>query len=120
MPTPGTSDPGSADPTLRGHQTDTESLATDPSLGAPDRNFLQNEEAGSDGEPGAGTLGGTDEHYNAEMQTPDAEPADVDSVGDYPAEAPSTEAPVEDVLSGATGSDRESFSSEPGQEASGS
>lgn len=113
MPASDTSDPGSADPTLRGQQTDAQALAADPSLRVPDKTFLQDEDAGSDGEPGAGAMGGTDDQYHAEMDTPDAAPAHGDPAEEYPLEAPSTDAPLNESNAGPTRPNRESFSSQP-------
>lgn len=70
--------PGSPDPTFRGSENDQMALAGDESLGAPDKNFFENENAGSDGEPGAGRLGGVDEQFREELERsgPSEEPPD--------------------------------------------
>ncbi|PYI65235.1 hypothetical protein CVV68_19190 [Arthrobacter livingstonensis] len=119
MPTTAATNPGSADPTLRGQQTDAEALKSDQSLGAHDRNFLDNEDAGSDGEPGAGSLGGTDEQFRDEKDMADPSFAHVDPADETPSEAPSTDAPLDDDNAGPTRPDRESFSSESDEDASG-
>ncbi len=117
LPTDVSSNPGSPDPTLRGQESDQRALSDDESLGAPDRNFFQDEEAGSDGEPGAGRLGGTDDQLREEQarsndgQSPTDERSDVD--------LPSTEAPLDEGNAGPTREQRESFSSEPGDDAAG-
>ncbi len=61
MPADADTNPGSPDPTLGGQERDEQSLGEDESLGAPVRDFFENEEAGSNGEPGAGRLGGIED-----------------------------------------------------------
>ena len=112
--------PGSPDPTLRGKESDELSLGDDESLGAPDRNFFENEEAGSDGEPGAGRLGGTDDHFREELAHTDGDAVDEDPSEPTPLEAPSTDAPLNEGNSGPTRTERESFSSESDADAAGS
>ncbi|MHA7305217.1 hypothetical protein ACX80E_08220 [Arthrobacter sp. TMN-49] len=73
MPEGAATNPGSPDPTLRGQESDEQSLDDDASLGAPDRNFFENEDSGSDGEPGAGRLGGTDDQLREELSRSDAD-----------------------------------------------
>lgn len=111
--------PGSADPTLRGQQTDAEALDADPSLGLPEPNFLDSEESGSDGEPGAGRLGGTDDQFRDEIDMADPAAARVEPSDETPWEAPSTDAPLDEDNAGPTRPEREAFSSEPAEEASG-
>lgn len=118
LPADVSTNPGSPDPTLRGQESDERALSDDESLGAPDKNFFQDEEAGSDGEPGAGRLGGTDDQLREEQarsnddETPtDDERPDVD--------LPSTEAPLDEGNAGPTREQRESFSSEPRDDAAG-
>ncbi|RAN76755.1 hypothetical protein B5P43_22335 [Bacillus sp. SRB_336] len=110
VPPAAATNPGSADPTLRGQQTDAEALTSDPSLGLPEPNSLDNEEDGSDGEPGAGRLGGTDEQFRDEMDASDPAAARVDPADETPLEAPSTDAPLDEGNAGPTRSDREAFS----------
>lgn len=119
MPPADSNNPGSPDPTLRGQQTDAEALDADASLGVPDTNFLREEDAGSDGEPGAGALGGTEDQLHAEMEGSDAGAARVDPADESPLEAPSTDAPVEETNAGSKNPERESFSSETDDDASG-
>lgn len=119
MPPADSNNPGSPDPTLRGQETDAEALDADASLGVPDKNFLQDEEAGSDGEPGAGALGGTEDQLHAEMDESDADAARVDPADESPLEAPSTDAPLDEGNAGPPQSGRESFSSESDDDASG-
>lgn len=116
--TPGdaATNPGSADPTLRGPESDERALADDPSLGAPDRSFFEDEDAGSDGEPGAGRLGGTDDQHREELARSDADAARVDPDDESPLEAPSTDAPLDEGNAGPTSTDRESWSSEPSED----
>ncbi|AIX99924.1 hypothetical protein ART_0326 [Arthrobacter sp. PAMC 25486] len=118
IPEGAATNPGSPDPTL-GQEDDEAALNDDKSLGAPDRNFFENEDAGSDGEPGAGRLGGTDDQLREELSRSDAEAAPVGPADATPHEAPSTEAPLEEGNSGPTRSERESFSSESDEDASG-
>ncbi|WP_287930105.1 hypothetical protein [Arthrobacter sp.] len=119
IPPTAATNPGSADPALRGQQTVAEALTSDPSLGLPEPNFLDNEEDGSDGEPGAGRLGGTDEQFRDEMDASDPAAARVDPADETPLEAPSTDAPLDEGNAGPTRQDRESFSSEPSGDAAG-
>lgn len=119
MPEGAATNPGSPDPTLRGQESDEEALNDDKSLGAPDRSFFENEDAGSDGEPGAGRLGGTDDQLREELSRSDADAARVDPADETQREAPSTEAPLEEGNAGPTSSERESFSSESDDDASG-
>lgn len=111
---------GSADPTLRGQENDELVLGDDESLSAPDRNFFGNEEAGSDGELGAGRLGGTDDQFREELARVDDNPVNEDSGEPTPLDAPSTDAPLNADNSGPTRTERESFSSESETDASGS
>lgn len=120
MPQDADTNPGSPDPTLHGEDSDEQSVADDESLGAPDRNFFENEDASSDGEPGAGRLGGTDDQLREELSRSEAESARVDPADETPLEAPSTEAPLDEGNAGPTRTERESFSSESDDEASGS
>ncbi|SEE30825.1 hypothetical protein SAMN04489740_1093 [Arthrobacter alpinus] len=120
MPEGSATNPGSPDPTLRGQESDELSLGDDESLGAPDRNFFENEDAGSDGEPGAGRLGGTDDQYREEPARTDDEAVDEDPSEPTPLEAPSTDAPLDEGNSGPTRTERESFSSESDEDAAGS
>ena len=119
LPEGAATNPGSPDPTLRGQESDEDALDGDKSLGAPDRNFFQNEDAGSDGEPGAGRLGGADDQFREELTPPDADAAHPEGSGESPLEAPSTDAPLNEDTAGPTRSDRESFSSESDDDASG-
>ncbi len=116
MPGDAATNPGSPDPTLRGQESDERALIDDPSLGAPDRNFFEDEDAGSDGEPGAGRLGGTDDQLREELDRSDADAARVDPADETPLEAPSTDAPLDEGNAGPTSADRESFSSEPSED----
>ncbi|WP_062009011.1 hypothetical protein [Arthrobacter alpinus] len=110
--------PGPADPRVDGQQTDEQALDADRGLGMPEPNFADNEDAGSDGELGAGRLGGTDEQFRDEMaMAPDA--ARSEAGEDTPIEAPSTEAPLKEDNAGPTRAGRESFSSETDEDASG-
>ncbi|PYI38650.1 hypothetical protein CVS30_08785 [Arthrobacter psychrolactophilus] len=120
MPEGSVTNPGSSDPTLRGQESDELSLRGDESLGAPDRNFFENEDAGSDGEPGAGRLGGTDDQYREELARADDEAVGENPIEPTPLEAPSTDAPLDEGNSGPTRTERESFSSEPDADAAGS
>lgn len=81
MPEGADTNPGSPDPTLQGQDSDAQSLTNDKSLGVPEKNFFDNEDASSDGEPGAGRLGGTDEQFRDELATVDA---DEDASDDTP------------------------------------
>ncbi|POH57267.1 hypothetical protein [Arthrobacter glacialis] len=76
MPDDAATNPGSPDPTLRGQESDQQALGDDKSLGAPDRSFFQDEDAGSDGEPGAGPLGGTDDQHREELARADTNASD--------------------------------------------
>ncbi|ALE06226.1 hypothetical protein AL755_13400 [Arthrobacter sp. ERGS1:01] len=118
---PGSADtnPGSPDPTLRDQESDVESLTSDGSLGAPEKNFFDDEDAGSDGEPEAGRFGGADEQFRDELATADALGARVDPSDESPIEAPSTDAPLDDGNTEPARNDRESFSSESDADASG-
>lgn len=116
IPWDAATNPGSPDPTLRGQESDEQALTDDPSLGAPDRNFFEDEDAGSDGEPGAGRLGGTDDQLREELERSDADAARVDRADETPLEAPSTDAPLEEGKAGPTRAERESFSSEAGED----
>lgn len=86
LPAGNTANPGSPDPTILGQQTDAEALVADPSIGAPDPSFFQDEDSGSDGEPDAGPLGGTQDQFHAEMDRSDAEAARVDPADESPRE----------------------------------
>jgi hypothetical protein len=119
MPADAATNPGSPDPTLRGQESDEEALDDDKSLGAPSRNFFEDEDAGSDGEPGAGRFGGTDDQLREELSTADPDAARVDPADETPLEAPSTDAPLDEGNAGPTSADRESFSSESDAEAAG-
>lgn len=119
MPEGAVTNPGSPDPTLRGQESDEGALEGDKSLGAPDRNFFQNEDAGSDGEPGAGRLGGTDDQFREELTPPDADATQTEGANETPLEAPSTDAPLNEENASPTSSKRESFSSESHDDASG-
>lgn len=119
VPAGAATNPGSPDPTLLGQETDEEALDDDKSLGTPDRSFFENEDDGSDGEPGAGRLGGTDDQLREEFSRSDANAARVDPADETPREAPSTDAPLEESNSGPTSPERESFSSESDEDASG-
>lgn len=116
MPGDSATNPGSSDPTLRGQESDERALTDDQSLGAPDRSFFQDEDAGSDGESGAGLLGGTDDQLREELDRSDADAARVDPADETPLEAPSTDAALDEGNSGPTSTDRESFSSEPSED----
>lgn len=124
MPDDAATNPGSADPTLRGQESDEQALNNDKSLGAPDRNFFKAEDAGSDGEPGAGRFGGTEDQLREEISRSGADSgADADSAepdAEAPMVVPSTDAPLNEGNAGPTSSSRESFSSEPSEAASGS
>lgn len=111
--------PGSSDPLLRGQQTDEQALDADPGLGMPEPNFAHNEDAGSDGEPGAGRLGGTDDQLRDEMTMADSDAARIDGTDEAPLEAPSTDAPLDENNAGSDRSERESFSSESEEDAGG-
>lgn len=119
MPADSSTNPGSPDPTLRGQESDAQALDHDESLGAPDRNFFQDEDAGSDGEPGAGRLGGTDEQFLEELDRSEVGAAHIDPADETPLETPSTEIPLTETNSGPTRTDRESFSSETEDDAAG-
>lgn len=119
MPEGADTNPGSPDPTLRGQESDAQSLTSDESLGAPEKNFFDDEDAGSDGEPGAGRLGGTDEQFRDELATADAGAANVDPSDEAPLDLPSTEAPLDEGNAGPTRDGRESFSSESDADAAG-
>lgn len=76
--------PGSPDPTLRGQESDEMALDDDASLGAPDKSFFQDEDAGSDGEPGAGRFGGVDQQFREELERsgPPEETLNPENAGD--------------------------------------
>lgn len=120
MPESAATNPGSPDPTLRGQESDEDALDDDKTLGAPERNFFETEDAGSDGEPGAGRFGGTDDQLREELTLSDPDAARLDPDDETPLEAPSTDAPLDEGNAGPTSPRRESFSSEPGEDASGS
>lgn len=80
LPSDAATNPGSPDPTVRGQMTDREALEADQSLGAPEPNFFDNEDAGSDGEPGAGRFGGTDVQYLDELAAPDPQVHEVEDI----------------------------------------
>lgn len=121
VPDDAATNPGSPDPTLAGDDSDTAALGDDPSLGAPDRNFFEEEDSGSDGEPGAGRFGGTEEQLHEELASVD--PADASSGSDAPGgdsiplEAPSTDAPLSEGNTSA--SEQGPFSSESDADAAG-
>ena len=121
VPDDAATNPGSPDPTLAGDESDEAALRDDKSLGAPDRGFFQDEESGSDGEPGAGRLGGTDEQLHEELSSarPDGATDDPGTAEDAstPAGAPSSEAPISEENTSA--SERAPFSSESDADASG-
>lgn len=73
--------PGSPDPTLHGLESDELSLLDDESLGAPGRNFFENEDVSSDGEPGAGRLGGVDEQFRQELDLTEPRPEPQEAEG---------------------------------------
>ncbi|MFC8302727.1 hypothetical protein ACFUCV_03480 [Specibacter sp. NPDC057265] len=119
VPDDAATNPGSPDPTLAGDESDAAALGDDPSLGAPDKNFFQNEDSGSDGEPGAGRFGGTDDQFNEELSSVDPGDENLDA-GDgspVPTEAPSTDAPLSE--GNTSDSERGPFSSESDADASG-
>lgn len=114
---------GSPDPTLNGDDSDEVVLQTGAGLGT-DPNFFQDEDAGSDGEPGAGRYGGTDDQLQEELDrsNDDAASTDADSERSddtLPPEMPSTEAPLTEGTAGPTSQQRESFSSESDADAAG-
>lgn len=117
MPADAATNPGSPDPTIDGQETDQEALSSDTSLGAPEQNFFEAEDAGSDGEPGAGRFGGTDDQLNEELASSDADAARLDPRDESPAELPSADAPMDDGNSESASNQRESFSSEPTENA---
>lgn len=119
VPQDAATNPGSPDPTLLGQESDEEALQDDKSLGAPERNFFEAEEAGSDGEPGAGRFGGTDDQLHEELTRSDAAAARVDPEDETPLEAPSTETPLNERSAEQANPERESFSSESDEDASG-
>lgn len=119
MPDDAATNPGSPDPTLRGQETDEEALSDDVSLGAPDKSFFEDEEAGSDGEPGAGRLGGTDDQYREELDRSEGSAARIDPEDESFLDLPSEDAPLNDGNTEPTRWDRESFSSEPEADADG-
>lgn len=111
--------PGSPDPTSGGEENDAQSLSSDEGLGVPEKNFLDTEDASSDGKPGAPRLGGTDEQLRDELATPDSGPDGEGRGDETPLEVPSTEAPLNEGNAGPTSGQRESFSSETDADASG-
>lgn len=119
MPPGAATNPGSPDPTLRGQQTDREALGEDQSLGAPDASFFEQEDAGSDGEPGAGRLGGTDEQSREELAMAGPQATPVGTTEQAAWEAPSTDAPLDKDNTGPVNGDREFFSSESDDDAAG-
>lgn len=119
MPEGASTNPGSPDPTLRGQESDEQSLGDDKTLGAPDRNFFENEDAGSDGEPGAGRLGGTDDQLREELARAGADASDEPKDDEAGPELPSADAPLTDDNAGPTRAERESFSSESDADAAG-
>ncbi|MHA7175978.1 hypothetical protein ACX80D_04930 [Arthrobacter sp. Sr24] len=119
MPDNAATNPGSPDPTLQGQETDRQALTGDVSLGAPDKNFFEDESAGSDGEPGAGRLGGTDDQFREELDRSEPDAGLLDPSDEANVDLPSTEAPLDDSNAGPTRTDRESFSSEPEADAAG-
>lgn len=119
MPDNAATNPGSPDPTLQGQETERQALTDDASLGAPDKNFFEDERAGSDGEPGAGRLGGTDDQFREELDRSEPNVGLLDPTDDALVNLPSTEAPLDDSNAGPTRVDRESFSSEPEADAAG-
>lgn len=119
MPEGAATDPGSPDPTLAGQESDEQSLGEDKSLGAPDRNFFQNENSSSDGESGAGRLGGTDDQLREELKRAEGNVMDVDADNETPLESPSTDAPLNQDNAGPTRPEHESVSSESDDDAAG-
>lgn len=119
MPPEAATDSGSPDPAVGGQEDDEQPLGQDESLGAPDRNFFQNEDASSDGEPGAGRLGGSDDQFREELSSAEGKAMGVDADNDTPLEAPSTDAPLNEDNAGPTRKERESFSSESDDDAAG-
>jgi hypothetical protein len=95
MPATSSTNPGSPDPTVRGQQTDSEALDADQSLG------------GSDGQ------------FRDEKDMADPSIDHLDPAVETPLEAPSTDADLADDNAGPTRPDRESFSSESDEDASG-
>lgn len=119
MPDDAATNPGSPDPTLRGQETDEEALSDDVSLGAPDKSFFEDEEAGSDGEPGAGRLGGTDDQYREELDRAEGSAARIAPGDESSLDLPSADAPLNDSNTESARQDRESFSSQPEADADG-
>ncbi|MEV8182812.1 hypothetical protein [Arthrobacter alpinus] len=119
MPDDAATNPGSPDPTLQGQETDEEALSDDVSLGAPDKSFFEDEEAGSDGEPGAGRLGGTDDQYREELDRAEGSAAHIAPGDESSLDLPSADAPLNDSNTEPAREDRESFSSEPDADADG-
>lgn len=119
MPADAATNPGSPDPTLSGQQSDEQALHDDKSLGAPDQNFFEEEDAGSDGEPGAGRLGGTDDQLREELARSEPEESATAADSDMPLDVPSAEAPLDQDDSNPGMSERESFSSESDEDAAG-
>ncbi len=121
VPDDAATNPGSPDPTLAGNESDEAALLDDKSLGAPDRGFFQDEDSGSDGEPGAGRFGGTDDQLHEELSSVDSDGATEDpgtaADASTPAGAPSSEAPISEENTSA--SEQAPFSSESDADASG-
>ena len=111
VPDDAATNPGSPDPTIAGDDSDGTALMDN----------LQEEDSGSDGEPGAGRFGGTDDQLHEELSSVDPDVKNNDSTGtdesSTPAEAPSTEAPLTDENTSA--SEKGPFSSESDADASG-
>lgn len=117
IPDDAATNPGSPDPTLAGDENDAAALGGDPSLGAPDKDFFRNEDSGSDGEPGAGRFGGTDDQLHEELASVDPGAENLDADGSAPTEAPSTEAPLSEENT--SDSEEGPFSSESSADAAG-
>ncbi len=80
---------------------------------------VQNPPEGGYDAPSSGRLGGRDGQFSEELNAPDAEAAQDKGSDEFPLEAPSTDAPLTDETAGPTSAERESFSSESDDDASG-
>lgn len=80
MPSDADTHPDSPDLTVRGQLMERDALAAGQSLGAPEPNFFDIEDAGSDGEPGAGRFRGTDVGHLDELAVPNPQASKVEEI----------------------------------------
>lgn len=110
---------GSPDPAPPKKGRDKEAVGEGNSLGEPERQLSENEVASRGGETTAARLDGKDNRPREELSHSDSDAASAGPKDETPPEAPSTEAPLEEGNAGPTSSQRESFSSESDDDASG-